>query len=217
MTFIAPNVIEKYNLGPVKAWVKDAAYFLGPRHGIKVIGGWRSTDEFPDHPSGHAIDLMIPSIAVGTSLAQDAINNYKQLGIVSPSYLIFNRRVWNSKKGWHPYTSTSNPHTDHVHITMWNPGTGVPGGDVPSGVGGAEAATPVAFTVDATCAWHVHIPVAGDTCIATHKALRQSLSVLITATGLVIGLVGLVLLVGYGLTHSSTAKDASSMMSKVRS
>lgn len=207
MTILIPSVVQKYNLGPVKPWVRDAAYFLGPRHGIKVIGGWRSTDEFPDHPSGHAIDLMIPNLSVGTSLAQDAINNHVQLGITGKSYLIFNRRVWNDNKGWHPYTSTTNPHTDHVHITMWNAGTGVPGGPIPSADDPAGVPATEVSTVDATCAWHVHIPVAGDTCIATHAQLRMGLSVLITGASLVIGLVGVVLLAAYALGKSDTVKD----------
>lgn len=209
MTVFVPNVKEKYNLGPVKSWVRDAAYFLGPRHGIKVIGGWRSTDEFPDHPSGHAIDLMIPNLSVGTSLAQDAINNHVQLGITGKSYIIFNRRVWNDHQGWHPYTSTSNPHTDHVHITMWNAGTGVPGGAIPTDddpAGGPISATQVS-TVDATCAWKIHFPVAGDSCLATHVQLRQGLSVILTGASVVIGLVGVVLLAAYALGKSDTVKQ----------
>lgn len=202
---LAPNVMEKYVLGPVKSWVKDAAYYLGPRHGIKVIGGWRKTDEFPDHPTGHAIDIMVPNKSVGDAVAQDAINNYVQLGIVYPSYLIWWGRVWNSKKGWHPYTSTSNPHHDHVHITMWHAGVGVPGGPVSEG--DAVQATDVAV-VDATCAWKIHFPVAGDSCIATHKGLRKIMGGTLIGTSVVIGLVGVVLLVAYGLMNSDTAKDA---------
>lgn len=213
MAILIPNVAQKYNLGPVKSWVKDAAYFLGPRHGIKVIGGWRATDEFPDHPSGHAIDLMIPNLSVGAALAQDAINNHVQLGITGKSYIIFNRRVWNDHQGWHPYTSTSNPHTDHVHITMWNPGVGVPGGSVPTGAGQDPIPTTdvVLNKVGPECAWHLHFPIAGDSCIATHVALRQMLGVLMGATGVIVGLVGVVLLVGYGLMKSDTVKDVAKL------
>lgn len=193
-----PLVIQKYSLGPVKAWVQKAAYFLGPRHGVTTIYGWRATDEFPDHPSGHAIDLMIKNLDQGTAIAQDAINNHVALGITGKSYLIFNRRVWNDHQGWHPYTSTSNPHTDHVHITMWNAGTGVPGGDIPGSIGGA---TPAQGAVDGTtdgttytCAWRI-----GSTCVLTKTAVRDVVGVLAMAAGLVVGITGLILLGSYAM------------------
>ena len=204
---LAPNVIQKYNLGPVKPWVSDAAYFLGPRHGIKVIGGWRATDQFPDHPSGHAIDIMVPNTTVGNAVAQDAINISKALGIIYPSYLIWNRRVWNSQKGWHPYTSTSNPHTDHVHITMWNAGVGVPGGAVPTADNTSATDTTAVSTVDATCAWSIKFPVTGSSCIATHVALRKGMSGLLFGGCLIVGLVAVTLLILQGVNSSNTTKN----------
>lgn len=198
---VDPTVIQQYNLGAVQSWVKKAAYFLGPRHGVKTIYGWRATDEFPDHPSGHAIDLMIKNIAQGEAIAQDAINNAPALGIVSPSYLIFNRRVWNSVKGWHPYTSTSNPHTDHVHITMWHAGTGVPGGAIPddqsTNVDGTATAASTTTTPSATCAWTI-----GSTCVVSNTAARDMVGALIMTTGLILGVAGLILLATYALSMS---------------
>lgn len=104
-----------YSLGPVKPWVQKAADELGNLFGIKTIGGWRKTDPFPDHPSGHAIDLMTTT---GTALAEYARANAKRLGI---KYIVWNRQVWSQARaaeGWRPYTGTTNPHTDHVHITF---------------------------------------------------------------------------------------------------
>jgi hypothetical protein len=211
---VAPKVTQQYSLGPVKSWVQAAAYFLGPRHGVKTIYGWRATDEFPDHPSGHAIDLMITSKSQGDSIAQDAINNATALGIVYPSYLIWYRRSWDSKQGWHAYTSTSNPHTDHVHITMWNAGTGVPGGDVPASLSDDDST--VANEADSPdCAWKLTLPVAGDICIATHKQLRQTFGVLLMGASGVVGLIGIVLLVAYGLGKSQTVKDVSSVAGRI--
>jgi len=126
----SPDKTVHYNLGPVKSWVESAAYYLGPKYGITTIGGWRATDPFPDHPSGHALDFMTSNRGTGDALAADAIANADALNV---KYIIWQRRVWNPQ-GWHPYTSTSNPHTDHVHITFGDkPGTGVPAGSAPAG------------------------------------------------------------------------------------
>lgn len=207
MTGIAGVLEKRYNVGPVKPWVQDAADFLGSRHGIKTIGGWRRTDQFPDHPGGYAIDIMVPNKQTGDAVAQDAINNAAALGLLEPkSYLIWNHRVWNSKQGWHPYTSTSNPHTDHVHISLWHPGTGVPGGSVPTS-SDLSGDTEAISTVDATCAWSVKFPVAGQSCLATHVQLRSMLSIAITGTSVVIGIVGVILLVGYGAMRSKTVRE----------
>lgn len=114
-------------LGPVKPHVKVAAEALAARFGIKTMYGWRPVDPFPDHPSGLAVDFMISNLpngrAVGDSLAAYAIENSAALSV---KYIIWYRRVWNStRKTWVPYTSSPNPHTDHVHITFLpTPGVG---------------------------------------------------------------------------------------------
>lgn len=131
----------RYNLGPVKPWVEAAAYYLGPKYGITTIGGWRAYDQFPDHPTGHALDFMC-NIPTGNALANDAITNANQLGV---KYIIHDHKVWNPRQGWHPYTSTSNPHTDHVHITFNDtPGTAFVNGQL-VGLG-----TPTVVTVGIT-------------------------------------------------------------------
>lgn len=113
-------------LGPVKPHVATAANMLAGRFGIKTMYGWRPVDQFPDHPSGLAVDFMISNLSngksVGDALSAYVVQNYKALGV---KYVIWYRQVWNPTQGWHKYTSTSNPHTDHVHVT-WNatPGTG---------------------------------------------------------------------------------------------
>jgi hypothetical protein len=66
--------------------------------------------------------------------------------------------------------------------------------------------------VDATCAWSVKFPIAGESCIATHVQLRSSLGFMIGGAGVVIGLVGVVLLVGYGLMKSKTVGDVAGVV-----
>lgn len=110
----------RYNLGHLQPNTVTLVNTLGPMFGIKTVQGWRPVDPFPDHPSGHAADFMINDIpngtAVGTALARYAVANAARFKI---KYVIWNRQVWTASKGWHAYTATSNPHTDHVHITVY--------------------------------------------------------------------------------------------------
>jgi hypothetical protein len=104
----------KYDLGPVKAHVRAAAEELGPRFGIKTIGGWRVQAD-GDHPRGLALDFMTRT---GQALADFLVANHARYKI---SYVIWNRRIWNQARageGWRTYTGTSNPHTDHVHASF---------------------------------------------------------------------------------------------------
>lgn len=112
-----------FNVGPVKPWVQAAADEIGSRFQLTDIGGWRAQDPFPDHPAGLALDFMLSSrgpstlgtaTAVGDQLAQYVIDNAARLKV---EYMIWNRRSWNPTRGtWVPYSDTSNPHTDHVHV-----------------------------------------------------------------------------------------------------
>jgi hypothetical protein len=156
-----------YNLGQVKPHVRAAAEDLGPRFGIKTIGGYRAGQFIygsRDHPGGLALDLMTTN---GTALAEYARANADRYGI---SYVIWNRRIWSkarASQGWRPYSGDS-PHTDHVHLSFFKdapakgggssgitlPGGGlgggglqvpdvgkwVPGGDLTAGVGRAADA-----------------------------------------------------------------------------
>lgn len=111
------GVSGRYDLGPVKPHVESAAYEIGPMFGISSIGGWRASDPFPDHPSGLALDFMTSDRATGDALSAYVIANARRLRV---KYIIWNHRTWNVTRGtWAPYTSTSNPHTDHVHVTFY--------------------------------------------------------------------------------------------------
>lgn len=82
-----------------------------------------------EHHEGRAIDWMISASDQGDLaddlfawlLAKDAYTNthamVRRLGIM---YIIWNHQVWRAyspEDGWQPYNG-SNPHTDHVHISM---------------------------------------------------------------------------------------------------
>lgn len=201
-----PAVGRKYNLGPVKPWVENAAYSIGGMFNVKTILGWRASDPFPDHPSGHALDFMITSKSQGQAIADYVVANAGALGV---KYVIWNRQVWEASgkpvAGWHAYTSTSNPHTDHVHVTF---------NDQPGS--GAIAATDVSATTTAghstaptspECAWGAHVPVTGDICVLSKVQVRAIVSVLLITAGVGIGLAGIAFLLveGFRSTPVSSA------------
>lgn len=209
---IAADKLRIYNVGPVKPWVQAAADFLGSMFNVKTIGGWRKTDPFPDHPSGHALDFMV-DIPTGNALAEYAIANYQTLGI---KYIIHDHRVWNPKQGWHPYTSTTNPHTDHVHITFndtpsaaFMNGTAL-GGALGSGVGLTDVAQ---GADDDTCAWAIKSSLV-NTCVFRKTAVRGMLGGLYVTTAVTIGLVAAIILV-YAAKETEPGNAVSKSVSAV--
>ena len=94
---------------------------------ITSIGGVRR-DPIPDHPSGRALDLMIPGYksasgkALGQKVALWAKANASSLGI---EYVIWNQHIWNikrDKEGWRYMADRggdSANHKNHVHITVF--------------------------------------------------------------------------------------------------
>lgn len=115
-----------YLLGAVKPHVKMAADTLGPKYGIKTIYGvGPGSIAGSDHPKGLALDFMVPNKATGDALAADLIANASAYAV---KYLVWYRKSWNPERGtWDDYTTTKNPHTDHVHASF-KPvgGTGTP-------------------------------------------------------------------------------------------
>jgi len=95
---------------------------------IKVVGGWRPSDPYPDHPSGRAVDIMMPAgggtaedVALGDDIARYFQENAADYGIY---YMIWRQRIW--KNGdpigqWTGMSDRGSPtanHMDHVHITV---------------------------------------------------------------------------------------------------
>lgn len=214
---LAPQVTRQYSLGPVKPVTEAAAYILGPMFGIKTIYGWRQSDPFPDHPSGHALDFMTPSKSAGDALSSFAQANYAALGV---KYIIWNRNYWSPSTGWEPYTETSNPHTDHVHITFLDSTSG--GVVNPAGGGNATPiSTSTSTQASETCAWNLAAPSVGtptkafgvipvpsltlggqSICILSKQQVRVMLGAGFLVTSMAIGLVGVVLLMVYGLKNT---------------
>lgn len=97
-----------------------------------------------DHPSGRAVDLMIPNYktaagsADGWQIAKWVRANAGALGV---RYVIYSARIWNvdrDREGWRPYHSTTGSandtslHYDHVHVNVFgNKGKGPPTRSVP--------------------------------------------------------------------------------------
>jgi hypothetical protein len=216
MTLTAP-VTEKYNLGPVKPWVSNAAYLIGPQFGISTIYGWRQSDPFPDHPSGHALDFMTPNMTAGENLKNYAVANHVNLGI---KYIIWNRTYYSDTNSWagSPYTATTNPHTDHVHITFLDsagPWTSTAGFNPATAATTASATTTVAATDD-TCAWGLSYPkidvplvhIGGDTCIITKRKARFAMGAVLMFSGSGLIVVGAILLIVYGLGKTKVGTAA---------
>jgi len=93
---------------------------------ITSIGTVRA-DALPDHPSGRALDLMIPNYKskAGKQLGHDLSRwlraHHKELGI---NYIIWDQHIWNVQRdssGWRSMAgrgSDSANHKNHVHVTV---------------------------------------------------------------------------------------------------
>lgn len=140
-------VAAYYNLGAVKPWVKDAAYELGPKFGIKTIYGWAPGKY--DHPKGLALDLMINNIpngrTVGDALAAFALSNAARLQL---TYIIWYKRINTlDGRGWRAYSGDSD-HTDHVHLSFKANGTSTGGSNGISIPGFDQIQNPISSITD---------------------------------------------------------------------
>lgn len=113
---------------------------------IATIGGWRPSDPYPDHPSGRAIDVMIPNyssaegIALGNAVHKYVMDNKKFFKVV---YTIWRQRYLDASGATNIMEnrgSDTQNHMDHVHITL--EGHGFPTGrevyTAPGVTGGGE-------------------------------------------------------------------------------
>jgi hypothetical protein len=76
-----------------------AAYVADNYPGVQAIGGVRA-DPLPDHPSGHAIDIMIGwNSVLGDAINADIQGQPGRFGVVYTLWRVAN-------------------HYDHVHVTV---------------------------------------------------------------------------------------------------
>lgn len=76
-----------------------AAYISATYPGVQSIGGVRG-DRLPDHPTGHAIDIMVGNMGLGDTIAADVKSQASRFGV---KYILW--RVAD--------------HFNHVHVTVF--------------------------------------------------------------------------------------------------
>lgn len=81
-------------------------------------------DSLPDHPSGHAVDFMIPSpfsssgLSLGNAVVAFVQAHASQWNV---KYVIYRQRIWFPGSGWRSMSDRGSPtanHMDHVHVTV---------------------------------------------------------------------------------------------------
>ena len=128
-------------VGGIRLWagqLQRLIYKLFPS--VKEIGGYRAHDPYPDHPSGEAIDVMIPGwntkagVALGNRVKDFTMKNAKPLHV---DYDIWRQAMWypgKAPQGMTSRGSATQNHMDHVHIRVKrggggpDTGRGFPGG-----------------------------------------------------------------------------------------
>lgn len=127
---------EILNEEHLKTNAKDVAHIIADRYPeIKTIGGWRESDPFPDHPSGLALDIMIPDYntpggkSLGTEINDFLLDNADKL---QTNYTIWRQHSYHldgSKKWMNDRGGDTANHMDHVHVLFNSDGNVVdPGG-----------------------------------------------------------------------------------------
>src|SRR5215211_5731151 len=113
---LAPNAITVHRAARAEFPQITTYYGVSARAGVS------------DHPTGHALDLMIPNYnsstgkALGYKVAYWARANARSFGI---KYVIWNQRIWNIERdaeGWRYMAdrgSVTANHKDHVHISVY--------------------------------------------------------------------------------------------------
>lgn len=121
-----PPSSSRYELGDVQPHTAIVANEVGPRFGIRTIGGYRESAVDPDgHPSGLALDFMINDIRDGVVIGQQLANylqdHAEELGV---DYIIWYQQWWSADDpdaGWQRMEDRGSPsanHLDHVHLNL---------------------------------------------------------------------------------------------------
>lgn len=131
-----PQKDTDLDLGPVKPHVQEAAETISEEFDITNIGGYRAGNsrDKEGHPSGLAIDVMVPlddeGKQLGDEVAKYVIDNHEALNV---KYVIWYQRIYNFEKddpSWRDMEDrggdTAN-HRDHNHLSFNADGDGDPG------------------------------------------------------------------------------------------
>lgn len=106
--FCKQDVLSKPQFSKEK-W--SAIGVWSPKGGRNVAG----TSVPSEHNIGNAIDWH-GAKGIGDPVMQELADYLvANHSTYSAKNVIYNRRIWNSPKGWHTYTG-KNPHTNHVHV-----------------------------------------------------------------------------------------------------
>ena len=151
------------SVGSESHWQVDSVRVARAVHAkfpqLNTIGGWRPNDPYPDHPSGRAVDVMIPDYASSEGKALgDAVRDYLW---THRDYFHIEYMIW--RQEYIPSDGTPNlmedrgsptqNHFDHVHVTTdgsGHPQTGQRYGAAPDVDGStAPPQAPVDCTVTA--------------------------------------------------------------------
>ncbi|MBM9838627.1 peptidoglycan DD-metalloendopeptidase family protein [Rhodococcus hoagii] len=96
---------------------------------LTTIGGWRPSDPYPDHPSGRAVDIMIPDYSSdeGRQLG-DSVRDYlwTNRDYFQIEYMIWRQEYIPAQGSPNQMEDRGDPtqnHYDHVHVTTNGGGT----------------------------------------------------------------------------------------------
>lgn len=112
---------------------------------VDTIGGWRPSDPFPDHPSGRAVDIMIPDYGTdaGKQLGDDILAYlYGNADFFGIDYFIWRQEHIPSGGPATMMGDRGDPtenHYDHIHVTTYESGFPEPGQDFGSAPAGGSA------------------------------------------------------------------------------
>lgn len=131
------------NLKPAAILARRNVHKYWPE--ISTIGGYRAQDAYPDHPSGLALDIMIPDAGTGTDVNEWL---HREMRALALNYTIWQQRYRPAGSGGSIMEDRGDPtqnHMDHVHA-LFN-ANGVPGIQ-DGGVGGGAFVESMRTRVD---------------------------------------------------------------------
>ena len=112
-------------LNGLNSSTRNIVNVVASRFSVTTFYGVRP-DSLPDHPSGHAVDIMLPkwNTAAGKAKGWDIANYLREnAASLNIQYLIFDQKIWNvsrDREGWRAMSDRGNStanHKDHVHVT----------------------------------------------------------------------------------------------------